>query len=112
MSDLVQLLETIRTETRPIDGHSDPGAIEDVWRMVFEELSKQATTPTCMDCGAPYPFALDTALSNEEWAMIHPDKYGLLCANCIVCRASRLPDVVIVKMKLVFADDYDKGGQP
>lgn len=35
---LKELLETIRRETQPIAGHTDPGAIEDCWRSVFEEL--------------------------------------------------------------------------
>jgi hypothetical protein len=33
-----KLLGTLRTETRPVSGHSDPGAIEDCWREAFDEL--------------------------------------------------------------------------
>ena len=37
---LRELLETIRSETRPIEGHTDPEAIEDCWREVFEIETK------------------------------------------------------------------------
>lgn len=37
-ADLRQLLETLRNEMQPVDGHPDPGAIEDCWREVFETL--------------------------------------------------------------------------
>lgn len=37
---LVDVLRTIQRETRPIDGHPDPGAIEDCWNEVFEALAK------------------------------------------------------------------------
>lgn len=33
-----KLLAALRSETRPISGHEDPGAIEDCWREVFDEL--------------------------------------------------------------------------
>jgi len=55
----------------------------------------------CPDCGLPYrDFGLDTALSDEQWLMIHPenDGNGVLCANCIIRRASKLPWVTVVKM--------------
>ena len=42
MNDLRGLLETLRRETRPIKGHDDPGAIEDCWEMVFDQLEVQS----------------------------------------------------------------------
>ena len=36
--DLKSVLETIMKETRPIEGHDDPGAISDCWNEVFETL--------------------------------------------------------------------------
>ncbi len=54
---LKELLETIRRETQPIAGHTDPGAIEDCWRSVFEELEavEHGVHPTdgglCAVCG-------------------------------------------------------------
>jgi hypothetical protein len=57
----------------------------------------------CMDCGIDYgEFGMDTLMSNEQWRMIHPDDWGLLCASCIVKRASKLPDVLWVEARLVF----------
>ena len=32
------LLNTIKQETRPIEGHTDPGAIEDCWKELMEVL--------------------------------------------------------------------------
>ena len=32
------LLNTIKQETRPIEGHTDPGAIEDCWNELMEML--------------------------------------------------------------------------
>lgn len=37
-NDFIKLLECIRRETRPIDGHPDPNAIDDCWNEVFEYL--------------------------------------------------------------------------
>jgi hypothetical protein len=36
----IQLLQTIRNETRPVERHPDPGAIEDCWDEVIEQLLK------------------------------------------------------------------------
>jgi predicted nucleic acid-binding Zn-ribbon protein len=59
--------------------------------------------PNCLDCGKPYEdFPMDVVLSDEQWQMIHPDKNGLLCADCIVKRASRLPGAYIVRMIIEF----------
>lgn len=52
----------------------------------------------CLDCGKPYgDFGLDMLLPNEQWILIHPEKDGLLCACCIVKRASKLPTAIVVK---------------
>ena len=40
--DLLDLIETIREETRPIEGHTDPGAIQDCWDEILERLEKIA----------------------------------------------------------------------
>ena len=65
----------------------------------------------CDDCGLDYEdFSKDTVLPDEHWLMIHPEGFwGLLCANCIVARAARLPDIIYVGMRFVFAADYDEG---
>ncbi len=67
----------------------------------------KALTVRCRDCGMIYGGIdwIDTVLPNEQWKMICPEG-GVLCANCIVKRASKLDNVIIIKMTLVFADDY------
>ena len=61
---------------------------------------------SCCDCGLPYGDWIDTVLPNEQWEMILPEGSGLLCANCIIKKASKLDGIIIAKMKLVFANDY------
>jgi Zn finger protein HypA/HybF involved in hydrogenase expression len=56
----------------------------------------------CEDCGLPYTeFALDTTIPNSEWDAI--DGNGVLCANCIVKRASLLPGIIAARMTFEFA---------
>jgi len=61
----------------------------------------------CLDCGLAYGGDdwLDTSLSNEQWRLIHPAEGGILCANCIVRRASRLPRVIRMVTRIEFAED-------
>ncbi len=61
--------------------------------------------PICKDCGLPYQeFGLDTTLPDEQWLMIHPEGLGgLLCANCIVNRASHLSGIIAARMILEIA---------
>lgn len=40
--NLREILETIKAETRPIENHTDPNALEDCWAEVFEQM--EATT--------------------------------------------------------------------
>jgi hypothetical protein len=60
----------------------------------------------CEDCNKLYShFGIDTTLSNEQWLMIHPESSeGILCANCIVERASRLSGVIAARMRLDFGE--------
>lgn len=71
--------------------------------------SQSRAVTTCEDCKLPYiEFGLDTVLSSEQWAEIHPEEVeGILCANCIVKRASFLSNTVIVKMIIIKAEDYN-----
>lgn len=57
----------------------------------------------CLDCGRDYSgFGLDTVLTQKQWLMIHPEGFhGLLCASCIVTRASALPGVIRADLWLV-----------
>lgn len=60
--------------------------------------------PTCMDCGLPYErFPLDMLLPRSQWMEIHPDDGGLLCAQCIVTRASKLPGALSVQAVIEIA---------
>ena len=56
-----------------------------------------------MDCGKPYDdFPMDSTLPHNQWLMIHDNFGGLLCAGCMVKRASSLPDVVAMRMRIDF----------
>ena len=52
----------------------------------------------CEDCGMSYKkFPLDLVLPDDEWLIIHPEGLdGLLCANCIIKRASKVKGCTIV----------------
>ncbi len=58
----------------------------------------------CLDCGLPYSdFPLDTHLSRSQWLEIHTDEGGILCANCIVKRAAKIPGAVLVHLVVEIA---------
>jgi len=62
----------------------------------------------CQDCGLPdKEMPLDTTLSHHQWDMItsKEEGYGILCANCIVKRARKLPGIIAVRVTLDFGDD-------
>jgi hypothetical protein len=54
---------------------------------------------------------LDFTLSAEQWKLIHPEVGGVLCATCIVRRAAKIPHVITMMGRIVFAADY-KGEGP
>lgn len=46
MSNLIDLLHAIRNETQPVEGHADPGAIQDCWDEAMDQVqSVQSTLP-------------------------------------------------------------------
>ena len=63
----------------------------------------------CHDCGTPYggPDWVDTVLPDEQWKLIFPEQDGLLCANCIIKRASRLDGIICTEMRLIFVDAHE-----
>lgn len=65
----------------------------------------------CLDCGMEYGGEdwIDTVLPNEQWETIFPEGNGILCANCIIKRASKLDNIIIAKMTLTFVKDYKCG---
>lgn len=53
----------------------------------------------CKDCGLPYDdFGLDTVLSRLQWSTISDEKEDVLCANCMVKRASKFDNVIVAHM--------------
>lgn len=44
-----------------------------------------------MDCGLPYKkFGMDLVMPRAQWLEINPKDGGLLCANCMMKRASKI----------------------
>lgn len=62
---------------------------------------------TCRDCGMLYGGEdwLDTVLPDTQWHALAPEG-GVLCANCIVKRASRLPYAIVLWTRIIFADEH------
>jgi hypothetical protein len=60
----------------------------------------------CHDCGMKYGGAdwRDTVLPDDQWDLICPEG-GILCANCIIKRAAKVPGVCYAKMQLMDAND-------
>lgn len=57
----------------------------------------------CHDCGSQYEFlGLDLVLPDQQWKAICPEG-GILCANCICQRASRLGGTAL----LAWVDNLD-----
>jgi len=57
----------------------------------------------CMDCGIPYgTLSLDFAMPHEQWELVsgRTDGSGILCANCMLKRASKIPGVTVAKIVL------------
>lgn len=51
----------------------------------------------CMDCGLLYSkFPLDVHLPRSQWLLIHENEGGVLCAQCIVTRAAKIPGCTVV----------------
>lgn len=51
----------------------------------------------CMDCGFPYSeFGIDLVMPRAQWMEIHPQEDGVLCANCMMQRASKVKGATCV----------------
>ena len=66
---------------------------------------------TCADCGAPEG-EVDTVLTRAQWLLIYPEEGGILCASCIVKRAEKLPHVICVNARIMFASDFEDAAPP
>lgn len=63
----------------------------------------------CIDCGKLYRnFGLDMTFPDEQWEMICPDRGGILCANCILERASKLPNVIAIRAQIEFSNSKSR----
>jgi hypothetical protein len=62
------------------------------------EREKNEVVPaTCLDCGLPYTeFPLDLVMSRPQWLEINPDDGGVICAACMIERASKVPGCTVV----------------
>lgn len=76
---------------------------------MLKDIKHNVQEPTCKDCGLLYSeFGMDTVIPNQQWVDIHPsqtvwaDCNGLLCASCMVKRASRLEGKLYAWMAFVF----------
>lgn len=72
------------------------------------EAKLKLSLSNCMDCGKKYGGSgwLDLTFSKDQWLLIHPADGGVLCANCIIGRASKLPHVISISGQIMFAADY------
>jgi len=59
--------------------------------------------PSCMDCGQHYSLSL--ILSREQWLLINPQDWGMLCARCMGERAAKLDHVLWINGKIIFPSD-------
>ncbi len=61
----------------------------------------------CCDCGKDYDdFGLDMVLTHWQWKrIVKEDGCGILCANCIVKRASKFPEAIAVLATIDFMPD-------
>jgi len=61
----------------------------------------------CMDYGADYEetMAISLLIPKTQWLRINPEDGGLLCANCMLRRASALPGAVNITGRITFGDD-------
>jgi len=76
---------------------------------VVRKNLKEMTGASCRDCGVAYGSEnwVDTVLSDEQWALIFPEHDGILCANCIIKRASKIDGIIRADMRLICAGDIN-----
>lgn len=71
-------------------------------------MGKRKEALACQGCGLPYEeMPLDITLPHYQWDMIttKEEGYGMLCANCIVKRARKLPGIIAVRVTLDFGEN-------
>lgn len=61
----------------------------------------------CLDCGCgDEAMPLDCVVTGYQWKQICPEESGVLCANCMVKRASKLPNVINLTARITSASDF------
>jgi hypothetical protein len=51
----------------------------------------------CMDCKKLYEeFGMDMLFPRGQWLEINPDDDGLLCCQCMINRACKIPGAIVV----------------
>lgn len=86
-------------------------ALDAVLALPRPQIEENAAPPpqeqlaaVCLDCGLSYEdFPMDMLLPRHQWLDIHPDEGGVLCARCIVARASKLPGALAVHAVIAIA---------
>jgi hypothetical protein len=57
----------------------------------------------CMDCDKPYEeFGMDIFVPHSQWVLINPDIDGLLCAQCIINRVSKIGGATVIHAIIEF----------
>ena len=86
----------------------EPGESAEKAESELAERREPASRSDCMDCGLAYGSAgFDLVLPREHWLLIHPDDGGVLCANCVVARAQKLPGGINIMGRVVFGATYE-----
>ncbi len=97
MKNLEQLLNVIRTETQPINGHPDPKALDDCWNEVFEQLADRDATI------AEMREALEVL--NDASKRVHNTHNGHVACTAKNCAAKD----VLIKAEAILAKYPQKG---
>lgn len=70
------------------------------------QRGKRDKMAKCEDCGLPYEeHGSDITFSDEQWELIFPEVYGVLCGRCIAVRVHRLSGSVAIRAYIDFGND-------
>ena len=50
-----------------------------------------------------------TLIPRAQWLLIHPEDGGVLCANCMLRRVSKLDGAINITGRITFAREYEDG---
>lgn len=66
---------------------------------------KMKRAARCMDCGLSHGQYHEMLFPRSQWLMINPKDAGMLCANCMLARAAKLPGQIGVVALVTFSGD-------